>query len=537
MADLSVTAAPPPAAGDLAARTVILVNSAQPDSVTLGEFYATQRGIPAANLIALPMPDDETITWRTFVDQVWQPLQDELLRRGWLDGVTGASLDPLGRKKAAIDDQHLAFLVVCRGTPLRIEHDPTLAPEALVKKFPAPIRTNQGAVDSELSLLALGNYDVNSYFPNPLFAGERSLLPDARLIVKVARLDGPTLADARGLVTSARVAERNGLLGRYYVDLNGPKPDPDGDKWLEATHQQLEKLGFEGDVDHRPGTFGPAVRFDAPVLYFGWYADSLDGPFARPEFRFPPGAVALHIHSYSARTLRSTTEGWCGPLVARGVAATVGNVFEPYLQLTHRPDLLLQALARGENLGDAAYFALPALSWQAVLIGDPLYRPFKVPAADQEKMLAQLPPALAPYAVAREARLLFHAGKTAEADLVLRAGRQHYPGLVLALTEARLAVEQGDNPATVAALESFQAKSDFPPADWTLAREAAGLLARHGAAGPALAVYSTLARTPAPTREARRELLVEARTVADDAGDTARRSEFEFLLKELSAAP
>ena len=58
------------------------------------------------------------------------------------------------------------------------------------------------------------------------------------------------------------------------------------------------------------------------------------------------GAVALHIHSFSAPTLRSDSAGWCGPFVARGVTATVGNVFEPYLDLTHRPNLLLQACRR-----------------------------------------------------------------------------------------------------------------------------------------------------------------------------------------------
>ena len=73
----------------------------------------------------------------------------------------------------------------------------------------------------------------------------------------------------------------------------------------------------------------------------------------------------------------------CGLLVACGVAATVGNVFEPYLQLTHRPDLLLRALVRGHNFGDAAYYALPVLSWQAIALGDPLYRPFRVTLDDQ----------------------------------------------------------------------------------------------------------------------------------------------------------
>lgn len=229
------------------------------------------------------------------------------------------------------------------------------------------------------------------------------------MVVKVSRLDGPTWESARRLVTSALEGERTGLLGRYYVDLKGPHPD--GEQWLESVQTQLQDLGFDGDVGDTGGTFDPAGRFDALMLYFGWYRGDLSGAFSALGFTFPAGAVALHIHSFSAHTLHSESSGWCGPLVARGVAATVGNVFEPYLQLTLRPNLLLRALSQGKTFGDAVYYALPALSWQAVALGDPLYRPFKVTLEEQERSADRLPPAFAPYAVIRRANLLLHKGQ------------------------------------------------------------------------------------------------------------------------------
>ncbi len=412
-------------ADDLSARTVILANARDRESVELGEFYADQRGIPRANVLALPMPATESITWREFVDQVWQPLQDELIKRRWLDAIAGSSLDALGRKRVAVTGHRLAYLVVCRGTPLRIFHDPTLADEATLRRIPPQFHTNQGAVDSELSLLAAGNYEVNAFVPNPCFS--RST-PDANtdLVVKVARLDGPTIADARRLVTSAREGERTGLLGRYYVDWGGG-PHRDGDRWLEATEKALEQLGFDGDAERTGSLFSATARFDAPVFYFGWYASDANGPFVREGFAFPPGAIGMHIHSFSAETLRSADKGWCGPLVARGVTATMGNVFEPFLQFTHRPDLLVQALAQGETLGDAAYFALPALSWQAVLVGDPLYRPFGISLSQQLKDLPRLPPDRAGYAVVRKATLLARDGRNAEAVALLHAAAQLLP--------------------------------------------------------------------------------------------------------------
>ncbi len=521
------------AADDLAARVVILANSRQPESVKLAEFYAEKRAVPAANIIALPLPVNESITWREFIDQVWQPVQDELLKRGWIEGTTSDLLDRLGRRRYAPASHRISYFVVCRGVPLRIYNDPTLIEEKAGRKIAAELNKNESSVDSELSLVAQGSYDITAMVPNPLFANERTPTLTAEMVVKVARLDGPAWDDARHLVTSALEAERTGLLGRYYVDLKGPHAE--GDQWLEAVRSQLRELGFDGDTETTGATFGAAARFDAPVLYFGWYAGNLNGPFAHEGFAFPPGAVALHIHSFSAQTLHATGSGWTGPLVARGVAATVGNVFEPYLGFTHRPNHLLRALSQGKNFGDAVYYALPALSWQAVAVGDPLYRPFKVSLADQLADVARLPPALAPYAIARQANLLTKGGQKAEALALLRRAAREQPGLVLGSALARLALADNDAPAAVAAVGFAPMLKTVRAEDWSQLREIAGLLAAHGARPAALQVYANLARAKAPTPDALKALLVEARAEADAAGDLKQSLEFARQLSEQAA--
>ncbi len=532
-ADLSAVG--PAKAEDLAARVVILANSRQSESVRLAEFYAEQRGVPAANIVALPLPEAESITWREFIDQVYQPLQDELYRRGWIEGTATSLLDRLGRKRYALTGHHLSYLVVCRGVPLRIYNDPTLLDEPAAKKVAAQFNKNEGAVDAELSLLAQSGCEITAMVANPLFANEHPSSLDTELVVKVSRLDGPTWESARRLVTSALEGERTGLLGRYYVDLKGPHPD--GDQWLESVLTQLQDLGFDGDVEGTAGSFEPAARFDAPVLYFGWYRGDLNGPFATAGFTFPPGAVVLHIHSYSAQTLHSDTRGWCGPLVARGVTATVGNVFEPYLPLTHRPNLLLRALSQGKTFGEAAYYALPSLSWQAVAIGDPLYRPFKVTLEDQERSAGRLPPALASYAVIRRANLLLHQGRNTEALAVLRTGMRQQPSLALGLSLAKLALAGNDPQTAVTALGFVPLLKQFRPEDWPLTREAAALLAAQGARPAALQVYATLARAQAPTPGAHKALLIEARNTADAAGNLPLSLDFARQLNELSAPP
>ena len=40
------------------------------------------------------------------------------------------------------------------------------------------------------------------------------------------------------------------------------------------------------------------------AYYLGWYSGSVEGPISRADFQFLPGAVAVHIHSFSAGSLR-----------------------------------------------------------------------------------------------------------------------------------------------------------------------------------------------------------------------------------------
>jgi uncharacterized protein (TIGR03790 family) len=519
--------------GGTAARVLILANSREPESVQLAQFYAERRGVPAENILTLPLPPGEAVGWREFIAQLYQPLQDELVTRGWIQGMPSSLVDRFGRRRYSMLGHRIAYLVVCRGVPWRIEHDLALVDEKLNQRLRPELRTNGAAVDAELSLLAQSGYEITATWGNPLFANDRPSQVDLDLVVKVARLDGPSFADARQLVTSALEAERTGLLGRYYVDIGGPNRD--GDRWLESTVTQLNDLGFDGDVEHTGATFGRAARFDAPVLYFGWYAGDLNGPFKVEGFRFPPGAVALHIHSYSAAALQSTGTGWCGPFVARGVTATLGNVSEPFLGFTHRPNLLLRALSRGQTLADAAYYALPVLSWQSILVGDPLYRPFAVPLEKQLAEPDRLPAALAPYAAIRQMKLLVRKGRLAEAQAVGTSAFNKSPDLALALALARTAQAAGDAPAGVRTLQFVQVMSRFAPADWAVVRAIAGWLAANGAQPVALRVYAALVHSPVPDRDAQIELLTEARGFADVAGELALSVEWQRQLRELAA--
>ena len=77
-----------------------------------------------------------------------------------------------------------------------------------------------------------------------------------------------------------------------------------------------------------------------------------------------------------------------GDLIREGVTGVAGHVAEPFLDAAIRPDILFPAYVSGFNLAESFYLAMPYLSWQAVVIGDPLCAPFPrkpLQAADIDK--------------------------------------------------------------------------------------------------------------------------------------------------------
>ena len=523
------SARPPQSSG-----VIVLANAADADSLAIARHYAAAREVPAANLLAWKMPSSEAVSWRDFVAAVWNPLLERLVADRWVDAIPMTARDAVGRRKHAPNGHRIAALVVCRGVPLKIEHDPALHVDTPPYAGRGEFRTNAGAVDAELSLLAAPNYPINAVVPNPLFRNETPSVSDLRQVVRVSRLDGPSAADAIGLIDRAIAAEKSGLRGRAYVDI--ANRDATGDAWFESVARQLEELGFDTAVDRLPGTFPAHARFDAPVLYFGWYASTVDGPFTVPGFRFPPGAIALHLHSYSAATLRSPETGWTGPFIARGVTATVGNVHEPYLGFTHAPHLLLQALARGSTWVEAVYFALPALSWQAVAIGDPLYRPFPPGHGIRAKFSGEAPERLDAYDGLRRMKRLEAEGKPAEALEFALAQHRRSPGLVLGLALARRQLERG-NPAAAAATLDLIRPSE-PPAveEWALFREAAALLQDAGTGGAAMEWWRRLLALPALVPTLRVPWLEEAIRTARSEGATSEAAKWQAELARLAPA-
>ena len=80
------------------------------------------------------------------------------------------------------------------------------------------------------------------------------------------------------------------------------------------------------------------------------------------------------LRENSARFFAGSPQSLTADYLHEGATGASGHVFEPYLALTPRPDYLLPAYLNGRTLAESYYLALRALSWQNIVVGDPLCR-------------------------------------------------------------------------------------------------------------------------------------------------------------------
>ncbi len=425
----SKSAPPPPKAArpasapnPYAAATLVVYNETDRDSVELARFYAEKRGIPKDQVIGLKCPKIEEISRDEYDHSIAEPLRKEFNSHQWWKLRDPQS--PLG----PVESNKIRFVALIRGVPLKIAQVANYPGDK--SNMPPPVgTTNAASVDSELAVLGYRTQVISGALPNQYF---RSFSPIADAhrpeLMLVCRLDAPSAEIVKRMITDSLEAEENGLTGIAYIDARNIKEAgyTEGDSWLYALANSARRHGTPVVLDNGPGLFPQSYPMTQAGLYFGWYTEHVSGPFVRPDFRFARGAVAVHIHSFSALTLRDPLHHWAGPLVSVGAAATFGNVYEPYLSLTPQLDVFYDRLRAGFTFAESGYMAQRALSWMNTFVGDPLYRPYKGVAELEEK------PATGEWADFRQAGTAWFSTDRAKGDEDLRAlGKKDHSGLIM----------------------------------------------------------------------------------------------------------
>ncbi len=379
---------------------LVIANRQISTSERIAEYYCEKRDIPKKNIIYLALGQNprDTISRDEYERSLALPIRRHLQRRfpgeirclvttygipvnagkrGPLPGM-GGKLNELKRLLSNEKEKlnQLKEDPASESRQLSIEKKQTNQKIAQMQLEIGRIsgQETNASVDSELSMVLFQSYDLYRWQPNML----RGQIPGIGFkTLMVSRLDGPDYEIIKGLIDKALTAEKTGLKGNAYIDSRGiVKKDLYG-----HFDQSLRDLGaFIGSNTKMPITTEQTGKLFQPgscpqtAVYCGWYSvrKYVDA------FDFVDGAVGFHIASFEAQKLHDPNSStWCAAMLRDGITATLGAVSEPYLHTFPEPKAFFAELFEGGCLVEAYYRTKPFNSWQLVLIGDPLYRPFK----------------------------------------------------------------------------------------------------------------------------------------------------------------
>ena len=386
---------------------LIIANANFSESVGIARYYCGRRGVPVDNILALPLGAglSYTITRANYEKQVAEPIRKKL-----------STPEFAGKIRCLLTTYGVPIKVEGRG-PLKGQEDKLTQLRGLAEqeknkieqlKNSVPASNKQGlakqkkrinaklaqlqseidriigketgaCVDSELSMVLFGNYELYRWQPNILM---NDVLGLSFNTLMVCRLDGPDERIVKGLVDKAITAEKTSLTGIAYIDSRGIARDRNrySPGYFDQSLRDLAvltklrtKIAVKEERTEKLFAPGTCPR---TAIYCGWYSlkKYIDA------FDFVNGAIGYHISSWEAIDLRDPNSSqWCLAMLRDGITATLGAVAEPYLHSFPEPRAFFTELFNGRCLVEAYYRTKPFNSWQLVLIGDPLYRPFKKP--------------------------------------------------------------------------------------------------------------------------------------------------------------
>jgi uncharacterized protein (TIGR03790 family) len=334
---------------------LLVVNRNDAISRQIGEYYRPRREVPARNVCYIASTGDEEISWRVYQEQIERPIGECLKKAGLVENVL--------------------YIVTTLGVPLKVDGPGS------------GVMAERASVDSELTLLygklKGGQYPRAGGVANPLF-----MRRDARFqhpmfpIYLVTRLAAYDLADVKAMIDRSLSARNR---GKFVIDLQSEKDEP-GNNWLRTAAMLLPADRVALDE-----TTKVLYNQKQVIGYASWGSNDSARQQRWLHFEWLPGAIASEFVSTNARSFKRPPEMWkptgwedkehyfagspqglAADLIHEGATGASGNTYEPYLNNCVRPDYLLPAYAGGRNLAESYYIGMPVLSWQGVVLGDPL---------------------------------------------------------------------------------------------------------------------------------------------------------------------
>ena len=367
-------------------RVLILINAASPESVEIGQYYKAMRNVPDENVVTVNIIPD-TITIEGFYDSfVRDPVVAYIQAHNLQDKIL--------------------YIVTTTGMPYMVMRTDTGA----VRALDSMLTDLYGTVEPTWG----GDYGEQ----NPYYLDE-SRFTSAHGTVLVSRLSGPSVEYAKGLVDRALYAEKHLDVGsgKAWIDARGVTPSlSDGyysqaDRYIETAGLRTAREGVETIIDKAQAMF-PNGTCDNALFYYGWYSFHNFQPLFDGYLKV--GSVAWHLDSWSAYILTDPNDpNWAVQLIMRGATVTAGSVREPYTSAMQAGGIFYERFFRGYTTAESWWASIPNTHWMMVLVGDPLYAPFREPAVPDETPPVVSTPAADPY-VAHHVRITWETDEVAE---------------------------------------------------------------------------------------------------------------------------
>ena len=395
---------------------LLVVNSDSTASTQIAEHYIQVRKVPDRNVVRVHTVETDGISRADFERTIETPIADWMMKK-------------------RLQDQVL-YIVLTKGIPLRIEGTPglsgtmasvdseltllyrqfVLSPVSIISRLDNPTRADAEAgegtrfarqadlyfvtaltrEDPQLSLLqrpVIGErVPIIGRVDNPYFLGDKNVKDAARFsrvnsdLYLVTRLDGFTVDDVIKLIDRGAAPAKTGVI---VLDQKATVVDRGGDMWLDEAATRLKAI-TPAPVVQLESTRAVAAA-SGPVLgYFSWGSNDPANQRRNMGLTFANGAIGGMFVSTDGRTFHEPPTAWqpamagsstggqslAGDLVREGITGVSANVSEPLLDAIVRPQILFPAYLSGFNLAESYYLAMPYLSWQEIVIGDPLCAPF-----------------------------------------------------------------------------------------------------------------------------------------------------------------
>jgi uncharacterized protein (TIGR03790 family) len=336
-------------------QVLLVVNRNDPASREVADYYRPRRSVPVKNICFLDSTSQEEISRDVYLREIEQPI--------------AACLEKAGLQEKVI------YIALTLGVPLKVDGPG------------GGMTAEHASVDSELALLygklhGMTGLALPGGVPNPFFMKRSEPFRHSRFpIYLVARLAAFDVAETKAMIDRS-LAARN--RGKFVIDLSSG--DPNGDGWLRTAAILLPASRVVIDETKR-------VLYDQEdvIGYAAWGSNDPSRQRRNLGFHWLPGALATEYVSTNARTLRRPPDDWTfrgwsekrflfggssqslsADYIHQGATGATGNTYEPYLAACARPDYLLPAYFDGRTLAESYYLSIPLLSWQGVLLGDPL---------------------------------------------------------------------------------------------------------------------------------------------------------------------